>query len=191
MDDVQIGGGSGASMGPSAAEKADNSGPLEKRIVSKNWSVRANAYEELTKMSQDAQRGCKADFMRDHASSWKDYLKDSNPGALEKALTCLEAFVDKCHKSILAENQNPIISMLIEKCLGHAKPVIKQKATECLLLIFEVSENFEDSVETLQAMASHKNVKVSLFGYNSLLIGFVMWYTCSGSLDGELQPTED
>ena len=37
-------------MGPSAAEKADNSGPLEQRIVSKNWSVRANAFEELLKL---------------------------------------------------------------------------------------------------------------------------------------------
>jgi len=35
-------------MGPSSSEMADNSGPLEKRIVSKNWSVRAGAYEELT-----------------------------------------------------------------------------------------------------------------------------------------------
>jgi len=35
-------------MGASTAEKADNSGPLEKRIVSKNWSTRALAYEELT-----------------------------------------------------------------------------------------------------------------------------------------------
>jgi len=41
-------------MGPSTAETADNSGPLEKRILSKNWSVRAGAYEELTKLSQDA-----------------------------------------------------------------------------------------------------------------------------------------
>jgi hypothetical protein len=36
-------------MGPSAAEKADNSGPLETRLVSKNWSVRATAYDELKK----------------------------------------------------------------------------------------------------------------------------------------------
>jgi hypothetical protein len=39
--------------------------------------------------------------------------------------------------------------MLVEKCLGHAKPVIKEKAIECMLLIFEVSEDFDISVETL------------------------------------------
>ena len=76
-------------MGKTAAESADNTGPLEKRIVSKNWSVRANAYEELTKLCSDSTRGSKADHFKDHAGSWKDYLKDSNPGALEKALTCL------------------------------------------------------------------------------------------------------
>ena len=76
-------------------------------------------------------------------------MKDSNPGALEKALNCFECFLDKIHKSILAEAQNGILMMLVEKCLGHAKPVIKNKAIECMLLMFEVSESFEDSVETL------------------------------------------
>jgi hypothetical protein len=91
-------------MGSTSAESADNSGPLEKRMVSKNWSVRANAYDELTKLSNDVQPGCKSDLFKEHAPQWKIYLKDSNPGALEKALTCLNAFIDKCHKSILAES---------------------------------------------------------------------------------------
>jgi hypothetical protein len=51
-------------MGKSSAEMADNSGPLEKRILSKNWSVRAGAYDELTKLSNDSNPGSKADFMR-------------------------------------------------------------------------------------------------------------------------------
>jgi len=148
-------------MGATAAEKADNTGPLEKRMVSKNWSVRANAYEELTKMCLDSERNSKADFFRAHACEFKVYLKDVNPGALEKCLTCLNAFLDKVHKTIISEAQNDIISMLVEKCLGHAKPVIKDKSKECLRVIFEVSENFEDCVETLQGLASHKNIKVS------------------------------
>ena len=148
-------------MGPSTAESADNTGPLGKRIVSKNWSVRAGAYEELTKLCQDAPKKSKADFFREHADQWKTYLKDSNPGALEKALTCLEAFLDKIHPSLLEESQNSILSHLVEKCLGHAKPVIKDKATECMLLMFEVSEKFDSSVETLQELCKHKNIKVS------------------------------
>ena len=55
VENVNVGGGAGsAQMGASTAELADNSGPLEKRLVSKNWSVRANAYEELTTMSKNA-----------------------------------------------------------------------------------------------------------------------------------------
>ena len=115
-------------MGASSAEQADNSGPLEKRMVSKNWSVRANAYEELTTMCRNAERGSKAQFFRDHVDQWKVYLKDVNPGALEKALTCLEAFLDKIHKSLLVEHQNGILALLVEKGLGHAKPIIKTKS---------------------------------------------------------------
>ena len=54
MDEQAIGGGSGEQMVKSSAETADNSGPLEKRLLSKNWSVRAGAYDELTKLSTDA-----------------------------------------------------------------------------------------------------------------------------------------
>ena len=111
-------------MGATAAEKADNSGPLEKRIVSKNWSVRAGAYDELTQKSKDASHGSKADFMRDHSAQWKLYLKDANPGALEKCLDCFLAFLDKVHPSIMIEHQNGIINMLVEKCMGHVKKVI-------------------------------------------------------------------
>ena len=51
--------------------------------------------------------------------------------------------------------------MLVEKCVGHAKPVIKNKALEILSLIFEVSESFDDSVDTLNTLLKHKNIKVS------------------------------
>ena len=92
------------------------------------------------------------------------YLKDSNPGALEKALTTLESFLDKIHPSILVPCQNEIINILVEKCLGHAKPMIKKRAEECLLLIFEVGENFDESIETLQGLIKHKNIKVLATG---------------------------
>jgi hypothetical protein len=48
MDDVPVGGGSSAANkmpdefeSKGAAAQVDNSGPLEERLVSKNWSVRA------------------------------------------------------------------------------------------------------------------------------------------------------
>lgn len=90
MDDQAIGGGAGASMGKTAAESADHSGPLEERMVSKNWNVRAQAYDDLNKLCVDAKVNSKEPFFIEHADKWKIYLKDTNPGALEKALNCLE-----------------------------------------------------------------------------------------------------
>ena len=52
MDDAVVGGGAGNAMGPSAADLADNSGPLEERLVHKNWSVKAKAYDELMAICQ-------------------------------------------------------------------------------------------------------------------------------------------
>jgi hypothetical protein len=52
LDEQAIGGGQGTEMGKSSAELADNSGPLSQRIISKNWSVRATAYEELHKLCE-------------------------------------------------------------------------------------------------------------------------------------------
>jgi hypothetical protein len=80
---------------------------------------------------------------------WGKYLTDNNPGALEKALNCMLVFLDRIHKDLLSENQNSMITTIVEKCITHMKPVVKEKSTECLLLIFEVSENFENSAETL------------------------------------------
>ena len=174
-------------MGKSSAEMADNSGPLEKRILSKNWSVRAGAYDELTKMATDAPSGCKADWVREHLPQWKVYLKDNNPGALEKALNCFNIFIDKVHKSLLsAEDVNGILSLLIEKCLTHMKPVLKKLAGESILLLFEAFETFDESQDTLIAMANHKVPKVSSFyfisyfdKYRTLLLAQLHLLYCS------------
>ena len=80
-------------MGPTAAEQADNSGPIEKRVISKNWKVRSNAFEELTKTFED--KTSKDPIFYDHVDKWKDYLKDANPGSLEKVLECLTQFLNK------------------------------------------------------------------------------------------------
>jgi hypothetical protein len=58
----------------------------------------------------------------------------------------MNAFINKIHKSLISpEDLNGIISMLVEKCMGHMKPVIKNKSSESLLLLFEVYESFADS----------------------------------------------
>ena len=55
---------------------------------------------------------------------------------------------------------NSIIQIVVEKCMGHAKPLIKNKAGECLLLLFEVSEEFSESTDTINGLLKNKNVKI-------------------------------
>lgn len=151
-------------MGPSSAEQADNSGPLEKRIISKNWSVRAGAFDELTKKYKDASVNSKDEAFAQYIGMFKtNFLKDSNPGALEKALDCLKICLEKIRKQTLGEEVPGLLGILIEKCVGHVKPNIRAKALEAVHLAFEVSEDFAFPGDTLRTFASHKNVKVSKF----------------------------
>jgi hypothetical protein len=54
--------------------------------------------------------------------------------------------------------------MLIEKGMAAAKPNIKAKAIECLLSLFEVSENFdEETIDLLESQLKSKLPKVSDF----------------------------
>lgn len=55
-------------------------------------------------------------------------------------------------------NQNDILKALIEKCIGHMKANIKQKSTECLLMLFEVSETFDETAsDSFIEMLKNKN----------------------------------
>lgn len=87
----------------SSSDQADNTGPLEKRIVSKNWKTRADAYDELSALCENAKVDSKEPFFSEYVIMWKEILKDSNPGALEKALACLEKFLSKCRSAVILD----------------------------------------------------------------------------------------
>lgn len=93
---------------------------------------------------------------------WKKYINDINPASLEKALDALEVFISRAEPRLVAASQNDIIKILIEKCIGHAKASIKTKGLECFSLLFEVSEAFDESIETISESLNSKNVKVNL-----------------------------
>jgi hypothetical protein len=42
------------------------------------------------------------------------------------------------------------------------KPVVRQKSLECLNMLFEVTEAFDESEDTLIECIKNKNIKVSL-----------------------------
>ena len=90
--------------------------------------------------------------MNEHAAKWPTYLVEPNPGAMEKVLECFHVYIDKCDMHFLSSIQNSIYAQMIDKCLGAAKPSLKTKSMECMMLLFEVSENFgEETMDALQA----------------------------------------
>ena len=144
-------------MAPSTSNVSggESNAPLEQRLVSKNWQIRANAYDELCDIFNQAQPA--DECFREYSGGWVKYLADSIPGALERCLDALNAFISNCDPKFLATVQNEIIKVLVEKCLGQNKPSIKSKSSECFLLIFEVSEQFAESEETMLELLKSKN----------------------------------
>ena len=129
--------------------------------MSKSWSVRKTAFEELMGIIKGYGYNTNNEVMNEHASKWAKYLAEPNPGAMEKVLECFHAFIDKCDPAILSSMQNSIYPPMMDKCLGAAKPTLKTKAMECLLLFFEVSENFGDeTLDAFQALVKSNKPKV-------------------------------
>jgi len=53
--------------------------------------------------------------------------------------------------------------------MSASKPTIKTKSLEGLLMLFEVSENFEDeSIDTIEGLLKNKNVKIMGLAYSAL-----------------------
>jgi hypothetical protein len=117
IDDLPVGGGGGSSKnndaaggpgfgdedsGPKQIATADHSAPIEQRLVSKNWQVRAKAYEDLSDMFKST-KNPQDDVFRDHSGSWKKYLNDNNPGSLEKCIDSMQVFIDKADPKIIQQ----------------------------------------------------------------------------------------
>ena len=68
---------------PSNNESANKT--MEEKLASKKWNERASAYEELNEKLKQISKG-KDPLLYDQAEGFKKYLKDNNPGALEKAV---------------------------------------------------------------------------------------------------------
>jgi len=74
MDDLpvgQSGNNDKFNEGPAADQKnADADKPLEERLISKNWSTRADAFKEIQDQFKKAPQNCANDSFRDYASKW-------------------------------------------------------------------------------------------------------------------------
>jgi hypothetical protein len=95
MDDLPVGGGGGNKAfseqpdgGPGDKKNPDADLPLEKRVFSKTWSIRKEAFETLRDLFKKEKYECKNQLFSEHAVEFKKYLDESHPGALESALEC-------------------------------------------------------------------------------------------------------
>lgn len=163
IDDVPIGGNKKQDFSEfpeeeQATPQATDDGPLEDRILSKKWNVRAAAYEELTTQIQNTHDDSDPIFSI-HAPGFKKYLADSNPGALEKALNLLSEFLRKASVYVITEMQTETLKLLITKCGSHMKPVIKQQACECAALFPWSTNNFENLSEPFVECMKSSNIK--------------------------------
>jgi len=101
-----VGGGQkGPSMemdefGSSNQNQIDTSAPLEQRIISKNWQLRAGAFDEIAQSFKIADSQY-AETFKDHAPLWKKYLGDANPGSLEKCIDALNIFIEKADPKLV------------------------------------------------------------------------------------------
>ena len=172
VDDMPVGGGGGGNpfgagaideQPPAApAASADDDKPLDERLVSKAWATRKAAFEELQGIISKFDSGTNNEVMNEHSKKWAKYLVEPNPGAMEKVLECFQTYIDKCDPALLATFQNAIYPPVMDKCLGAAKPTLKAKAMECMLLFFEVSESFgEETMDAFQALVKSPKPKVS------------------------------
>lgn len=150
-------------MMQSSSAEVDHSGTPADRQKSKNWLVRQKLYEEMTDAYKSA-TDPKAECFHEQCGNWKKYLQEeNNPMGMEGLLNCLAAYIDRCDPKILAASQIDLVKTLIEKCLTHTKPTVRQKSSDCFISLFEVTENFDETTnDAILEMIKHKNSKISL-----------------------------
>jgi hypothetical protein len=169
VEDMPVGGGGGnkafseqPDAGATQQKNPDADLPLDRRVFSKTWSIRKEAFDELKVLFKKEKYECKAPLFVEHASQFSKYLDEAHPGALESALECFATFADHCQPALLGQYQKDYIKPLVDKGLGAAKPNVKAKSLECALLIFEVSEQFdEETMDVLEALCKSDKLKVS------------------------------
>lgn len=143
---------------PSQQKQED--GPLHERLVSKAWATRAAACEELRKEFKKCTEQNDPIF-KEYGHMMAKIIADSHPGAQEKALEVLDVFIN--YSQYAGQYIEELIKVLCEKGLTASKPSNKQKASDCILQLLEVTEKFEDVLNYLLELINSKNLKVIFF----------------------------
>jgi hypothetical protein len=128
-----------------AAGGADEvfSGPLETRLVHKNWKARVQAFDEMKGILEavdaddDEARKAAADRF---APFLKKIVNDPSVPALESGLQAVAAWVDKASFDHGApEAAEEIMAALLKKGFGSSRPATRAAADQLTLLLVECS----------------------------------------------------
>ena len=138
MDDIPIGGSGQASYSIDAA--LDNnavaeegfSGPLESRLVHKNWKARKGAYEEL----RDLFTSGNPEAADKHGGCIAAAVKDSNASALESGLEMAVKYFSVVQPSSLGDSINRILNNVADKGLS-GRPKASSQSLEIFSLCIE------------------------------------------------------
>ncbi|CAM9795466.1 unnamed protein product [Ectocarpus sp. 6 AP-2014] len=123
-----------ASQSGGAAGDNGEDGPLEGRLVSKNWKDRKAAYDQVLSLYQQAMSD-DSDVFRDYAPFLKGMVQDSNASCLDAALDALLAFADGYVKA--CEHAPELAPGIVAKGLS-GRPGTVSRAEAVLLKFMEV-----------------------------------------------------
>lgn len=129
--------------------------PTDEKCEHKNWKARLEGYEEaakLFKMSDDPKGGQYMTYL----GLVKKFVIDSNQVAQDKGLEAAIAFVENI--PVAAKTVGEVMPGIIAKCM-NAKPKIKEKAYELIMMYIEV-EKQESVQEELIKGLENKQPKV-------------------------------
>ena len=132
--------------------------PLASRLKSKIFKTRQTAYEELADLFKSKENNDPS--CAEQVPELPEYIIDSNPGAQEKALICMKAYLESTDR--VGFSLRDCLKALFEKCLSQTKPSLKRCSNEILLNLFEKGDRsvvIEMTIEMLQ----NKNQTVFLF----------------------------
>ncbi|CAM9413692.1 unnamed protein product [Ectocarpus fasciculatus] len=123
-----------ASQSGSVAGDNGEDGPLEGRLVSKNWKDRKAAYDQVLNLYQQAMSD-DSDIFRDYAPFLKGMVQDSNASCLDAALDAVLAFADGYVKA--CEHAPELAPGIVAKGLS-GRPGTVSRAEAVLLKLMEV-----------------------------------------------------
>ena len=161
IDDLPV--GKTTEQPPEFAEPVDTEapkGPIGARVADKSWSVRFQAFEELSKELRVAEPdGC---LFKEMGPKFHKYITDSHQGVQEKAVEALYEFLERYVEA--GKYIEHIISALITKCLIAGKQTTKKRAMDCLLKSAEISNDPNSLSEAILGAIKQKNLKIQTAG---------------------------